>query len=81
MATGRTRSHKHARLDPVKIERAQKVLRRRYRDRAIDRALDLVISEYQRSRLAVEKDAIVPAITVQQLLQQDPTQSGAWPRG
>ena len=27
MATGRTRSHKHFRLDPVKIKRAQRVLR------------------------------------------------------
>jgi hypothetical protein len=56
MATGRTRSHKHIRLNPVKIKRAQKVLRADTETEAIDRALDLVISEYQRNRLAVEKD-------------------------
>ena len=45
MATNRTRSHKHFRLDPVKIKRAQKVLRADTETEAIDRALDLVISE------------------------------------
>lgn len=54
MATGRTRSHKHFRLDPVKIKRAQEVLRADTETEAIDRALDLVISEHQRNRLAVE---------------------------
>ena len=54
MAPGRTRSHKHFRLDPVKIRRAQKVLRAGTETEAIDRALDLVISEHQRNRLAVE---------------------------
>jgi hypothetical protein len=54
MATARTRSHKHLRLDPVKIKRAQKVLRADTETEAIDRALDLVISEHQRNRLAVE---------------------------
>jgi len=37
-------SHKHFRLDAVKIKRAQRMLRARYRTEAIDRALDLVIS-------------------------------------
>lgn len=54
MAICRTRSHKHFRLDPVKIKRAQKVLRADTETEAIDRALDLVISEHQRNRLAVE---------------------------
>ena len=54
MANGRTRSHKHFRLDPVKIKRAQRVLRARTETEAIERALDLVISEHERIRLAVE---------------------------
>ncbi len=45
MASGRTRSHKHFRLDPVKIERAQKLLRVGTETEAIERALDLVISD------------------------------------
>jgi hypothetical protein len=54
MATGRTRSHKHFRLDPVKIKRAQRVLRADTETEAIERALDLVISEHERNRLATE---------------------------
>jgi hypothetical protein len=54
MATGRTRSHKHFRLDPLKIKRAQRVLRAGTETEAIERALDLVISEHQRNRLAAE---------------------------
>lgn len=54
MATGRTRAHKHFRLDPAKIKRAQRVLRAGTETEAIERALDLVISEHQRNRLAVE---------------------------
>ena len=53
MPTGRTRSHKHFRLGPVKIKRAQKVLHAGTETEAIDRALDLEISEHQRNRLAV----------------------------
>ena len=52
MATGRTRSHKHFRLDAVKIKRAQRVLRAATETEAIERALDLVISEHQRNRQA-----------------------------
>jgi len=48
------RSHKHFRLDAVKIKRAQKVLRAGTETEAIERALDLVISEHQRNRLAAE---------------------------
>ena len=54
MANGRTRSHKHFRLDPVKIKRAQRVLRAVTETEAIERALDLVISEHDRIRLTVE---------------------------
>ena len=54
MATGRPRSHKHFRLDPVKIKRAQRVLRASTETEAIERALDLVISEHERNRLATE---------------------------
>ena len=54
MATGRTRSHKHFRLDPVKIKRAQRVLRASTETEAIERALDLVISEHERNRLTAE---------------------------
>jgi hypothetical protein len=54
MAAGRTRAHKHFRLDPVKIKRAQRVLRAGTETEAIERALDLVISEHERNRLAVE---------------------------
>jgi len=54
MATARTRSHKHFRLDAGKIKRAQRVLRASTETEAIERALDLVISEHQRNRLAAE---------------------------
>ncbi len=54
MAAGQTRAHKHFRLDPVKIKRAQKVLRAGTETEAIERALDLVISEHLKNRLAVE---------------------------
>jgi hypothetical protein len=54
MPTTRTRAHKHFRLDAVKIKRAQKVLHAGTETEAIERALDLVISEHQRNRLAAE---------------------------
>jgi hypothetical protein len=54
MATARTRSHKHFRLDAVKIKRAQKVLQADTETEAIERALDLVISEHQKNRLTAE---------------------------
>jgi hypothetical protein len=52
MPTTTTRAHKHFRLNAVKIKRAQKVLRAGTETEAIERALDLVISEHQRNRLA-----------------------------
>ena len=54
MPNSRTRAHKHFRLDAVKIKRAQKVLRAGTETEAIERALDLVISEHQRNRLTAE---------------------------
>ncbi len=54
MPTSRTRSHKHFRLDAVKIKRAQKVLQAGTETEAIERALDLVISEHERNRLTAE---------------------------
>jgi hypothetical protein len=54
MATTRVRAHKHFRLDPRKIKRAQRVLRASTETEAIERALDLVISEFERNRLAME---------------------------
>jgi hypothetical protein len=57
MPNTRTRSHKHFRLDAVKIKRAQKVLQAGTETEAIERALDLVISEHERNRLAAEANA------------------------
>src|SRR5260370_12110282 len=59
MATGRARSHKHCRLDPVKIKRAQKVLGAGTEAEAIERALGLMISEHKRNRLAVEANELL----------------------
>lgn len=55
MGTSKSRiTHKHFRLDATKIKRAQKVLRAGTETEAIDRALDFVISEDERNRLAIE---------------------------
>jgi hypothetical protein len=54
MPTAKNRSHKHFRLDALKIKRAQKLLRADTETETIDRALDLVISEHQRNRLVAE---------------------------
>jgi len=48
------RSHKYFRLDPAKTKGAQKILRAGTETEAIERALDLVISEHERNLLAVE---------------------------
>jgi hypothetical protein len=53
MANG-TRVHKHFRLNAGKIRRAQKVLGASTETETIERALDLVLSEHQRNRLAAE---------------------------
>jgi hypothetical protein len=54
MATAKGRAHKHYRLDAGKIKRAQRMLRADTETDAIERALDLVISEHERNRLAAE---------------------------
>jgi hypothetical protein len=55
MAASRSRiTHKHFRLDAMKIKRAQKVLGAGTETEAVDRALDLVIAEHERNRLALE---------------------------
>lgn len=52
MASGGARSHKHFRLDPAKIKRAGKVLGASSETETIELALDFVISEHERNRLA-----------------------------
>jgi hypothetical protein len=54
VAGDRGRAHKHFRLDARKIKRAKRLLRVDTETEAIERALDLVISEHVRSRLAAE---------------------------
>ena len=43
---GAKRVHKHFRLDSAKLKRAQRVLRTRTETETVERALDLVIAEY-----------------------------------
>ena len=52
MARVANRSHKHFPLDAVKIKRAQQALRADTETETIERALDLVISEYERNLVA-----------------------------
>jgi len=54
VATARKRSHKHFRLDAGKIKRAQRALRAKTETEAVERALDLAITEHRRNRLALE---------------------------
>jgi hypothetical protein len=54
MAIGKTRSRKDFRLDAVKIKRAQRVLGTDTEAEAIERALDLIIPEHERNRLAAK---------------------------
>jgi len=54
VATARKRSHKHFRLDAAKIRRAQRALRAKTETEAVERALDLAITEHRRNRLALE---------------------------
>jgi hypothetical protein len=44
------RTHKHFQLDSDKIKRVQKALRAKTATETIERALDLVIAEYERNR-------------------------------
>ena len=48
------RSHKHFRLNDAKIKRAKRLLRANTDTEAIEKALDLVISEYERNKIAAE---------------------------
>jgi hypothetical protein len=55
MATARSRiEHKHFRLDVAKIKRAQRFLQAGTQTETLDRALDAVIAEHERNRLARE---------------------------
>ena len=54
MATAKNRSHKHFQLDSGKIKRAQKALHAKTETEAIERALDLVLAEQEKNRLALE---------------------------
>lgn len=44
--------HKHFRLDSIKLKRAQKALEARTETETVERALELAITEHERSRLA-----------------------------
>ena len=48
------RTHKHFQLDPQKIKRAQRVLKAQSQTETIERALDLVIAEYESNRLTLK---------------------------
>ena len=52
--SGNRVAHKHFRLSPAKIKHAQKVLKARTETETIERALDAVISENEKNRLAWE---------------------------
>ena len=55
MATAKSRTiHKHFRLDPIRLKRAQQVLDAKTETEAVERALDLAISEHERRRLTAE---------------------------
>lgn len=54
MPTARARTHKHFQLDALKIKRAQRVLRAKTETEAIERALDLAISEFENNRRVSE---------------------------
>jgi ribosomal protein S4 len=55
MSTARNRvAHKHFRLDTAKIKRAQRLLKATTETETVDRALDEVIAEHERNRLARE---------------------------
>jgi hypothetical protein len=54
MPAAKPRAHKHFRLDAAKIRRAQRALRAETETETIERALDQVIAEHERNRLAAE---------------------------
>jgi hypothetical protein len=53
MPTTSPRAHKHFQLDASKIKRAQKALRARNETETIELALDFVIAEKEKNRLAL----------------------------
>lgn len=54
MGATRQIAHKHFRLDAAKIKRAQRLLKAGTETETIERALDAVIDEHERNRLAWE---------------------------
>ena len=55
MALDKSRiKHKNFRLDSTKLKRAQKVLEASTETETVERALDLAITEHERSRLAAD---------------------------
>ncbi|HEY3973128.1 MAG TPA: hypothetical protein VGM18_09000 [Candidatus Sulfotelmatobacter sp.] len=54
MPTARKRTHKHFQLDAAKIKRAKRVFKAKTETEAIERALDLAISEYEKDRIVAE---------------------------
>ena len=54
MATAGKRTHKHFQLDAAKIKRAQKVFKVKTETEAIERALDMVLSEDEKNRIVAE---------------------------
>jgi ribosomal protein S4 len=55
MRTARNRiAHKHFRLDPAKIKRAQRLLKTSTETETVERALDIAITEHERNRLTRE---------------------------
>jgi len=53
MAGAPKRTRKHFQLDAGKIKRAQRALQARTETEAIERALDLAITEHEKNRLAL----------------------------
>jgi hypothetical protein len=54
MPIPKQRTHKHFRLDPRKIKRAQRILKAKTETETIERALDLAIAHYPTSCLIAE---------------------------
>ena len=55
MATAKNHiTHKHFRLDSIKLKRAQKLLAAATETETVERALDLAILEHERNRLSTE---------------------------
>ncbi len=60
-------AHKHFRLDTRKLKRAQKLMNAKTETEAVERALDLAISEHQRNELAIKANErfLKSGITIQ----------------